>query len=76
MTKITEYDAITKTEITRDLTNAEIAQFELDNAEEQAAAEAQKQDDTAKAAARQNAIAKLTSLGLTAGEAAALFGEP
>ena len=53
--------------IMREMTDAEKTQFELDKAEAKARADAQ----AAKAAARQ---AVLDKLGLTADEAAALFG--
>ena len=58
-------------ETNRPMTEAEYAQWQTDNAEAEAQAEAQKQDNTAKAAARQ---AVLNKLGLTADEAAALLG--
>ena len=61
-------------ETSRPMTDVEYAQWQADNAETEAQAVAKEQDDTARAAARQNAIAKLTALGLTASEAAALFG--
>lgn len=67
MTKITEYDATTKTETSRDLTNAELTQLKIDKAE----AEAQEQNKTARQVARQ---AVLDKLGLTQDEAQALFG--
>ena len=60
--------------LVRDATPAEAAAIDAAHAAAQAATEAQEQDDTTRAAARQSAIAKLTALGLTAGEAAALFG--
>ena len=60
--------------LVRDATPLEAAEIEARNAAAQAEAEAQRQNDTDRAVARQSAIAKLTALGLTAGEAAALFG--
>ena len=54
-------------DLVRDANEAETAAIEA----AKAADEAQKQDDTARAAARQSALNKL---GLTADEAAALFG--
>jgi hypothetical protein len=65
--QITIHDAITGETITRDFNADELAQAKLDKAEAKAQAEAQ----TAKQAARQ---AVLDKLGLTADEAAALFG--
>jgi hypothetical protein len=58
-------------DLVRDATSAEVAQIEAGHAAAQAATEAQEQDNTARAAARQ---AVLDKLGLTADEAAALFG--
>lgn len=55
----------------RQMTVAEYEQWQLDNAEAQAQVEAQEQDDTARAAARQ---AVLDKLGLTADEIVALLG--
>lgn len=60
-----EVDALTGSEIVRDLTVEEIAELETQAAAEKAAAEA-------KAAARQSALAKLAELGLTEEEIAAL----
>ena len=57
--------------LVRDATPAEAAEIEAQQAAAQAEAEAQEQDNTAQAAARQ---AVLDKLGLTADEAAALFG--
>ena len=61
------YDALTGETVTQEFSAAELAQAKLDQAEAKAQAEAQ----TAKQAARQAVIDKL---GLTADEAAALFG--
>lgn len=55
----------------REMTNAEFALWQAQQTTAAAEAEAKEQDDTAKAAARQ---AVLDKLGLTADEAAALFG--
>ena len=67
--------AITHNVATGEIVVREANATELANLAQLAAeAEAQEQDDTARAAARQNAVAKLTALGLTAGEVAALFG--
>ena len=61
------HDAITGQTITRDYNAAELAQTKLDKTE----AETQAETKLAKQAARQ---AVLDKLGLTADEAAALFG--
>ena len=61
------YDALTGETVTQEFSAAELAQAKLDQAEAKAQAETQ----TAKQAARQ---AVLDKLGLTADEAAALFG--
>ena len=74
MTQKLELDAQTGKAVVRELTQAEAEQRTKDLAKHAALAEAKEQDDTAQAAARQNAIAKLTALGLTADETAALFG--
>jgi len=55
----------------RNATADEAAQIDEQRAAAQALAEAQEQDNTARAAKRQQALDKL---GLTADEAAALFG--
>jgi DNA-binding NarL/FixJ family response regulator len=52
----------------REMNNQEIAQFELDKAEQ----ETQQAEQEAKIAARQSALAKLAALGLTEEEIAAL----
>ena len=65
--QITIHDAITGETVTRDYNAAELAQAKLDKAE----AETQAETKLAKQAARQ---AVLDKLGLTADEAAALFG--
>ena len=57
-------------DLVRDANETETAAIEA----AKAADEAQEQDDTARAAARQSALEKLAALGLTAGETAALFG--
>ena len=57
--------------INREATKEEETEIEATRAAAQAEAEAQEQDDTTRAAARQ---AVLDKLGLTADEAAALFG--
>ena len=61
--------------IDRNMTAAELSDYEAWAAVAQAEAEAQEQDATARAAARQNAIQKLANLGLTANEIAALVGQ-
>ena len=58
-------------DLVRNATPVEAAQIDAQRAETQAQAEAQEQDDTARAVKRQQALEKL---GLTADEAAALFG--
>ncbi len=66
--KIHEFDAVTNETIIRDATAEELAQNEIDLANELAKeAEAQ-----ARAAAKESANAKLAALGLTAEEIAAL----
>lgn len=65
--QIAEHDSITGETIVRDMTDAELAQHELDKAEAAKQAEA----EAAKQAARQ---AVLDKLGLTANEAQALLG--
>ena len=67
MSKVTEHDAITNKTIVRDMTDNEKAQLALDLVELQAQTDAQ----AAKIASRQEVLDKL---GLTANEAAALFG--
>lgn len=57
--------------VDRDMTVAEEAAYWLAELPAQAEAEAQEQENTARAAKRQQALDKL---GLTADEAAALFG--
>jgi regulator of protease activity HflC (stomatin/prohibitin superfamily) len=65
--KVTIFDATTGETITRDMNATELSQLQADRAEAEAKAETLE----AKAAARQAALDKL---GLTADEAAALFG--
>lgn len=55
------------------LTAEEIAQLETDRAAAEAARAAEEADQAAKVAAKESALAKLTALGLTAEEAAALI---
>ena len=66
-----EVDAQTGEAVVRELTQAEANQRTKDLAKHAALAEAKEQDDTARAAKRQQALDKL---GLTADEAVALFG--
>ena len=66
-----EVDAQTGEAVVRELTQAETDQRTKDLAKHAALAEAKEQDDTARAARRQQALDKL---GLTADEAVALFG--
>jgi hypothetical protein len=66
MSEIKEYDAITGTEIVRDMTEAELAQKAKD---EKATQEQQKAND-ARAKLKADTLAKL---GLTANEVAALL---
>jgi hypothetical protein len=62
------HDVLTNDVIDREMTNEEFAQYEADNAERAAQAAV----DAAKAEAKASAEAKLSSLGLTAEEIAAL----
>jgi hypothetical protein len=64
--QITELDILTGESITRDMTDAELAQYEADNA----TAEAQRQAEADRAALKTATLAKL---GLTADEVAALL---
>jgi hypothetical protein len=59
--KATEINAATGEVIVRDLTNDELAQREIDQAE----FTAQKEIETAKAQTRASALAKLAAIGLT-----------
>lgn len=67
MTKVSEHNAITGYQITRDMTDAELAQLELDKETEKA----QTKFAADKATAKQ---AVLDKLGITADEAALLLG--
>jgi antitoxin component of RelBE/YafQ-DinJ toxin-antitoxin module len=71
MSKVTEHNALTGKTIVRDMTETEQAQAVKDLTEKQKQIETQEQNDSAKAVLRQ---AVLKKLGLTADEAAALFG--
>jgi hypothetical protein len=68
--KIADHNSTTGEMIVRDMTDAEMAQYELDLA--QARAEAERYE--ARIAAKASAIAKLEVLGLTEEEAKALLG--
>jgi len=57
-----------------ELTNAEIAQMEIDRAAAEADRAAREAIATAKAEAKASALAKLAALGLTEEEAAAIAG--
>lgn len=67
-------DCATGESITVELTDEEIAQRELDAANALAAQEAREAEEAAKAAAKLSAQSKLTALGLTEEEVAALLG--
>jgi hypothetical protein len=62
------FDAVTGESVTRPLTENEISEREVMQAE----LEAQQAEADAKVAARESALAKLAALGLTADEVAAL----
>jgi hypothetical protein len=66
MSEIKEYDAITGTEIVRDMTEAELAQ----KAKDEKAAQEQQKANEARAKLKSDTLAKL---GLTADEVAALL---
>jgi len=66
--KATEINVATGEVLVRDLTEDELAQRKIDTAN----ATAQKLAEQAKVAARESALAKLASLGLTADEIASL----
>ena len=66
-----EHDAQTGENVKRELNKVEVEQREKDLAKHAALAEALEQDNLVRAAKRQQALDKL---GLTADEAAALFG--
>lgn len=69
-----EYFAETDETIVADLTSEEIAELELAQAEALAIKEAQEAEQAAKAAAKLSAKQKLTALGLSDEEIAALLG--
>lgn len=69
--KVTDINGFTGEVIVRDMNDDELEQLELDKAEAKAQAKAQADAAAAKAAKRQAVADKL---GLTADEAAALFG--
>ena len=66
--KITEHDALTNITIDREMTTAEFAQYQV----EQATALAQQAEAKAKAEAKAAAQAKLAALGLTVDDLQAL----
>lgn len=75
MTKpiIKEVNVSTGEEIEREMNDEEVAQLETDRLAAQAQKEADKLAAAEKAAAKQSAMDKLTALGLTADEVAALI---
>lgn len=70
----TEIDGATDTAIEVELTPEEIAEFELRKLEAIAAQEAAEAELAAKAAAKASAMQKLSALGLSDEEVAALLG--
>lgn len=74
MTKPTriEVNCTTGEQTVIELTDAEIAQLEIDRANAEADRATREAEATAKAAAKASALAKLAALGLTADEIAAL----
>jgi hypothetical protein len=76
MTKplVHEYNCATQEEITREMTDDEIAQMEADQVAWKAQRAEQEAAEQAKATAKASALAKLAALGLTAEEAAAIAG--
>jgi len=66
MSKVTEHNAITGETVVRDITEAELAQIELDKIEAKVRAKQQAEQATLK-------TATLAKLGLTADEVAALL---
>ena len=71
-TKI-EVNCTTGVQSVIELTDAEIAQMEIDRASAEADRAAREAEAEAKAAARASAIAKLAALGLTAEEVSSLL---
>ena len=71
MTKVNETNCATGETVTRDMTENELAQLEIDKAQSIKNAADQAKADTAKQATRQ---AVLDKLGLTADEITALLG--
>lgn len=69
-----EYFADTDETIVSDLTSDEISELELAQADALALKEAQEAEQTSKAAAKLSAKQKLTALGLSDEEIAALLG--
>jgi hypothetical protein len=57
-----------------ELTDAEIAQQEIDRVNHEKATKAREAEETAKAEAKASALAKLAKLGLTEDEAKAIVG--
>ena len=70
----TVIDGLTDTAIEVELTPEEIAEYELRQAEALAAQEAEEAALAAKAAAKLSAVQKLSALGLSDEEVAALLG--
>ena len=67
------HDAATGESVVREMTDEELAQYEADQIAWAAEREAAEAAEAAALAARESAIAKLTALGLTEEEAAAII---